>query len=1284
MVIDVRKQVMAGLLLLLLAVLLIVDGREIHVSSNGSDDVGCGLPNSPCQTLEFVASDLLTNDTQIIIDTPGVVLSDIAVFRSKNNLKISGQNEKEAEITCNCSLEESSAIDSNCGMVFEHTNNVELTNLMIIGCSMLYNVSSNLYYESGILIRDCTTLTLNSVTVSQSVGTGMLLMNLAGNIEIINSSFTNNTLPFNMSTTTNNEIIHGGSGIHILISACDVTAKTCNKNQSTRANYIIQNTLFMSNALNLTNLQDSFWPFSYGGGLGILLVWGVKENTFNIDNTNFTGNKATCGSGFILHCHRECYNNTLNINGSHFNENIEATYSFGGAGAAMGIAYNKDIGSGNNFTVKHSKFTNNRGYYGAGLLLYIAATRDENCTVFNYAWFYNCTWEGNMGSVSPAVEVEPEFQSQHRTQFIMRPLFENCYYLKNHVVRHYPNSGKYPYTYYKEVGVFLIIRITVYFKGINIFESNSGTALYVSTSSAVFMEGAQTKFQYNTGERGGAVALVGYSSLRYMDNTQFLLIDNQATFVGGAIYVLNFNQHVFLTSHTCFLEYADFNIPPNVSFFFEGNRANSGLANSIFLTTIDPCRFSCLKYKTNLPSPQDTFRNDSCIGTFYFDNTTSKHIASEGSIFNLLQTPPLSIIPGRQYILPLQVLDDMGQNVTQITVYQSNISVPGISIDPAFNFVANNSIELTGKPRLHGNLTLSATGFRGTSASIPIVLSACPPGYIMEKEGNVCVCSASRSKEYTYNGIIGCQEVKGIALVTPGYWVGYITSNVNDNISQYNLYTSDCPSGFCRDNTENTDRYFKLVSEPNKTLLEQTVCAEHRHGTMCSQCSDGYTVYFHSNTRQCGENKLCHLGFLFYVLSELLPITVIFVTIIWLDISLTSGTAYSVIFMVQMIQAMIVSVNGAVTFKPKFLQDFYVVAYNALNLDIFDIDEMSFCLWKGAGTLDLIAMKYVSVVFAILLVFLLIFLLNHCSCKLRVKWCQKCTVHYSVIQGLTAFLVISYFQLAQVTFLLLNRESPQGIGGKSYKHLAFWDGSLQYFHGKHLVYAIPAMMCLLIVVIPLPLVLTFDSFLIKLESYFVCKFKFFRDKQPWTKLHNQLKPLLDSFQGTFKDKFRFFSGLFFLYRILILATLVLSHSAIQYYFLLEAELVVLLTVQAILQPFENVHHNIIALLVFCNMLLINSLTMRIYGVISTSGYTVEVYVLQWIQLLLIYIPMIVAVEWLVWKILKRFFVKSSIVTSPNDDGYVDHEFPEELFNREDIQKQDSGSIRGCKEETATN
>ena len=57
--------------------------------------------------------------------------------------------------------------------------------------------------------------------------------------------------------------------------------------------------------------------------------------------------------------------------------------------------------------------------------------------------------------------------------------------------------------------------------------------------------------------------------------------------------------------------------------------------------------------------------------------------------------PPLSIIPGRQYILPLQVLDDMGQNVTQIIVFQSNISVLGVLIDNNVNSGLANSIFLT-------------------------------------------------------------------------------------------------------------------------------------------------------------------------------------------------------------------------------------------------------------------------------------------------------------------------------------------------------------------------------------------------------------------------------------------------------------------------------------------------------------------------------------------------------------------------------------------------------------
>ena len=179
------------------------------------------------------------------------------------------------------------------------------------------------------------------------------------------------------------------------------------------------------------------------------------------------------------------------------------------------------------------------------------------------------------------------------------------------------------------------------------------------------------------------------------------------------------------------------------------------------------------------------------------------------------------------------------------------------------------------------------------------------------------------------------------------------------------------------------------------------------------------------------------------------------------------------------------------------------------------------------------------------------------------------------------------------------------------------------------MYAIPAIICLVVVVIPFPLVLLLDGVLIKIESYLGMKYQCIKNMRPWTILHFKTKPLLDSFQGCFKDKYRFFSGMFYIYRIVIILILDLAPSIKHFYFILEVALVMMLTIQAIFQPFEKRHHNWIATVIFCNLAVINALTIGIY---LSIRYGKEAQMLQWIQLILIYIPLFVAVMWAVHKL----------------------------------------------------
>ena len=1207
-------------LTLLLLPDVVIDARDaIYLSEDGRDNESCGQKEAPCQTLPHVSKYIVSNNSLIIIQARGITLTDVAIFDSITNLILSG-TQLGAGINCNCTKYES------CGISFQNVQCVAIENLNITSCGMLYNISDGVYYRSALLVNDSSNVLLDTLQISDSTGTGLVMLNLKDNITIMNSQFTKN------SHSSTIDVIHGGAGLHIVVTKCNFDALNCSINQSRPAEYTITDTLFTGNELNLTSLEDRYWELSYGGGLGILL-WGAKGNSFLIQRSNFTNNRAASGGGLIFQCNGTCNENVVHINESLFYKNVETEHFFGGAGMALGTTYNsQSVPSDNNIIVSNTRFVMNRGFYAAGTLVFATAFDSQNCQKpYNNFQFHNCTWEDNEGIVSSAVDVQPDFASQYKTEFSVQPLFNNCAFRGNRIMKQYLDQ----YSFYKEFGVFQISRVPVYFKGTTIFDSNNGTALYLSTSSAIFMEGSKTMFTNNEGERGGAIALVGYSSLKYYNNALFYFINNTASFMGGAIYVLNTKPHISITSHSCFLQYyAMTTLPSNVSFIFVNNTAGSKIADAIFSTAISPCRYSCLRYNIPLPTNEMVFSNHSCLGYFYFSNT-SNQIASGPSKFNILQDTPLNVIPGKLHRLPVEVVDDINQNITEISVYQSMISENNdddIRTANGFSFITNNNIKITGESGKRFNLTIFMSTFHVTGANIPVILSSCPPGYVTDNTSRTCICSAGGqfSSNPTYNGIIGCQDNLGVAMVTSGFWVGYILANESE--SENNLYTGDCPMGFCRYfNNDSSGQYYNLTLIASYEELQEVVCVNERRDILCGRCKDSNSVYFHSDTFKCDKNNWCHIGFLFYVLSELIPITILFILILGFDVCLTNGTAYSLLFMTQVLQA--TTASRAVEFKPEVLYTIFKVIYNIFNLDFFDIDALSFCLWKDARTLDIIAIKYASVLYAMVLTMLFIYCSKHCTYKLKCHQC--CTSNYSVVQGLTAFLVICYFQCVRVTFMLLNYETLLGIRKMPYKRfVVYLDGSLEYFRGIHLVYAVPALICLFTIIIPVPLVLIFDSLLLKIEDKLILQFASLEKLRLWTKMHNKLKPLLDSFQGTFKDEYRFFAGFFFLYRIVILTAFVLSSNAMEYYFWLEVILTILLTVQALLQPFAANKHNMIALLVLCNMALINGLSIRIYTIVSTNRYTIEAQVFQWIQLLLIYAPMFAVIGWTVLYIYK--------------------------------------------------
>ena len=141
--------------------------------------------------------------------------------------------------------------------------------------------------------------------------------------------------------------------------------------------------------------------------------------------------------------------------------------------------------------------------------------------------------------------------------------------------------------------------------------------------------------------------------------------------------------------------------------------------------------------------------------------------------------------------------------------------------------------------------------------------------------------------------------------------------------------------------------------------------------------------------------------------------------------------------------------------------------------------------------------------------------------------------------------MLCYFQCAVVTSHILTPSKLRGINYKWYTTVPLFDGELDYLKGAHLWYAVPAFLCMIFILIPPPTILILEPILTKLFSM-DC---FTRTPPKWyyNRLRLKLMPFLDSFQACFKDRHRYFAGLYFIYRLLFPITGLLVQGPQHYY-----------------------------------------------------------------------------------------------------------------------------------------
>lgn len=564
----------------------------------------------------------------------------------------------------------------------------------------------------------------------------------------------------------------------------------------------------------------------------------------------------------------------------------------------------------------------------------------------------------------------------------------------------------------------------------------------------------------------------------------------------------------------------------------------------------------------------------------------------------------------------------------------------------------NQKLKLYGNPGATCTLGIARNGYQLLYVKLTVYLSQCPPGYILIIDNQARKeCTCARYFTEHYRGIQTCNSSTFQSYILHGMWAGY----ESDNASEENLVTAYCPHSFCSYNASGVHISHLLPGRANKTILDTFICQKGRTGKLCGICLEGYSVYFHSPNYLCKQNHFCSYGALFYILSELLPLSALFAIILKFNISFTSGTLNGFLFYAQVVDTLYTgTLNHAEYYSDwtfKMIKT-SVFVYRFFNLNFFTLDSLSFCLWEGASTLDIITIKFATIAFAFFLVLSVFIFLNVCTPKF--KRCSHVSLKQSVIHGISTFLVVCFSQTVQVYFHIFTPGYMYRRGDKLIRTQVLYNGEIAFFTGKHLAYVIPALFATITVaIIPTLYLLWYPLGIKMLDKCRISETKFAKLLERILFI-NRLKPVFDSFQGCYKDNFRFFAGLNFIYRAAFLASLSFSSGITQFYVLAEVLLVIMLLLHSLSQPYKKPTHNALDSFLFADLALVNGLSLYI----RTKGlrllYVSSILASEIFQVILTATPLICLLAYATVKLmskLKRKLFRKKRNTSLLEDDF---------------------------------
>ena len=698
------------------------------------------------------------------------------------------------------------------------------------------------------------------------------------------------------------------------------------------------------------------------------------------------------------------------------------------------------------------------------------------------------------------------------------------------------------------------------------FISNVGSSLFLS-SCYVKLSG-NLLFENNTAENGAAMYVEQETTVTIDDEATVQFIANTAKLNGGAIYVNLVCSHhtvgdyiIINTFNSGNRQYNHSNM--NVTFINNSARiADNALYFDVPRPFISHCRiytkitdpksilYAPCKFNysqpvngkiTHIPNPCGTLLNGTGASIvtsphelrlyFPFDDG---YIISSISHYNIYFVR--NKILGREVKFTGTIFDYFGKPTIptqfnmQLECIQNTECSEYILISDNHNYILTHTIDnftmlsvnFKGKriDTSHINLTITLTSVLYSldtiNATIVVELVPCidHPGYTHSEDVEMCVCYHKNVKCHD-NG----NEIKR------GYWFGTIASKAT---------TSLCPNHYCKftDRKQTTESFFELPSTINAQ------CNDHRVGRACGECSSGYTLSYDST--DCISVDQCGTGWTVLVITLTCLYWIAIVagvfSLMYFRSQISLEYLYGLIYYYSMV--------GILLNSNPYVSDgafwFTSMALSFAQLTPQFLGKL--CLVKGMSGIDQLFLHYSHVVAVSLLLLLIVVVVRYSA---RISLC----VSRCIIRVICLLILLSYTSITSTSLQLLLPLKFTDVK----EWYTYSSPSIQYFHGRHSIYCVMAVICELVVGIGLPLLLLFEPVLSKKINFI------------------KIKPLLDQLKGCYKDKYRWFAAYYLICRQVIFLIVYICNS-VDYsnmLFYLQTACVVIAMIHIWIQPYQN-------------------------------------------------------------------------------------------------------------------